>query len=188
MHLVHPRAWPSHGSYLFRGSPWGRAGALRVRLLPTGTRTMALKPPFSSLHFCSEPSEPETSSRCCPLHGIPYPWVSGGNTVDILTWLFLYLATPFLGDALVGRRLREATPSRGDAFARRRLSLGDAFARRCLSWAMPQAVNLLTFVPFFGALERSHHVLTLTLTFGQRPGTVHKPPSLELITCFQPKD
>jgi len=53
---------------------------------------------------------------------------------------------------------------------------------------MPQAVNLLTFFPFFGALERSHHVLTLTLTFGQRPETVHKPPSLELITCFQRKD
>ena len=46
---------------------------------------MALKPPFSSLHCCYEPSRPETSSRCCPLHGLSYPWVSGGNTVDVLT-------------------------------------------------------------------------------------------------------
>ena len=66
------------------------------------------------------------------------------------------------------------------------LFLGDAFARRCPTLAMAQAVNLLTLFPFFAALERTHHVLTLT--FGQRLRTVHKPLSLELITCFQRKD
>jgi len=73
---------------------------------------------------CSEPSGPETSSRCCPLHGLSYPWVSGGNTVDVLTWLFLRRrlswaspceATPFLGDALARRRLSSATPYPCDA-------------------------------------------------------------------------
>ena len=49
---------------------------------------------------------------------------------------------------------------------------------------MPQAVNLLTFLPFFGALERSHHMLTLTLTFGQRPGTVHIPFYLKHVLSF----
>ena len=48
----------------------------------------------------------------------------------------------------------------------------DAFLGRRLSWALPQAVNLLTSLPFVGALEQSYHVLILTLTFGQRPGTV----------------
>ena len=71
---------------------------------------------------------------------------------------------------LAWRRLCEATPFLGNTFARRRPNL-----------AMPQAVNLLTFFPFFGALERSHHVLTLTLTFGQRPGTVHQLLAFQLI-------
>jgi len=34
----------------------------RVRLLPTGTGNMALKPPFSSLYYCSEVPGPEASS------------------------------------------------------------------------------------------------------------------------------
>ena len=33
-----PWAWPSHGSYLSRGSPRGGVGTSRVRLLPTGTK------------------------------------------------------------------------------------------------------------------------------------------------------
>jgi len=38
----------------------------RVRLLPTGTGKMALKPPFSSLYYCSDVPGPEASS--------PVPW------------------------------------------------------------------------------------------------------------------
>jgi len=36
------------------GSPSGGMGTSQVRLLPTGTRTMALKPPFSSLYYYPE--------------------------------------------------------------------------------------------------------------------------------------
>ena len=54
---------------------------------------------------------------------------------------------PLRGDAFLGRRLCEATPFLGDA----------------------PSGHLLTFLPFFGALERSHHVLTLTLTFWSTP-------------------
>ena len=66
-HLVHPWAWPSHGSYLSQGFPCGGAGTSRIRLLPTDTRTMALKPLFSSLCYCSELSRPEASLRCLNL-------------------------------------------------------------------------------------------------------------------------
>ena len=40
------------------GSPSGGVGTSRVRLPPTGTRAMALKPPFSSLYYCSEVLRP----------------------------------------------------------------------------------------------------------------------------------
>jgi len=33
-------------------------------------------------------------SRCRPLHSLSYPWVSGGDTVDALTWRRLLLAMP----------------------------------------------------------------------------------------------
>ena len=36
------------------GSPSGGVGTSRVRLPPTGTRAMALKPPFSSLYYYPE--------------------------------------------------------------------------------------------------------------------------------------
>ena len=84
-HVVLPWSWPPHGSYLSQGF-----SAVVWVLHKSGypllvLELMALKPPFSSLHCCSEPSEPETFSRCCPLHGLSYPWVSRGNTVDALT-------------------------------------------------------------------------------------------------------
>ena len=44
------------------GSPSGGVGTSRVRLPLTGTRTMALKPPFSSLHYCFEVLRPLTVS------------------------------------------------------------------------------------------------------------------------------
>ena len=56
---------------------------------------------------------------------------------------------PLPGDTFLRRRLCEATPLPGDA-------------------PSGQPVDFLSLL---WALERSHHVLTLTLTFGQRPGT-----------------
>jgi len=40
------------------GSPNGGVGTSRVRLPPTSTRIMALKPPFSSLYYCPEELRP----------------------------------------------------------------------------------------------------------------------------------
>jgi len=101
---------------------------------------------------------------CRPLHGLSYPWVSGGDTVDASTWWRLILVTPQPGDASTWRRLNLATPQVGDTYAWRRL-------------------NLLTFLPVW-------LWLWLWLWFWSTPGdgTVHKPPSLELTTCFQRKD
>jgi len=56
-------------------------------------------------------------SWCRPLHGLSYPWVSGGDTVDALSWWRLILATPYPGDASSWRRLNLATPTPGDALS-----------------------------------------------------------------------
>jgi len=65
----------AHGSPLGVALSWvvsvpgvsrGGVGTSRVRLPPTGTRTMALKPPLSSLHYCSKVLGSEASS--------PVPW------------------------------------------------------------------------------------------------------------------
>jgi len=115
MHVVLPWAWPPHGSYLSQGF-LAVARVLHESGYPLLVlELMALKPPFSSLHCCSEPPGPETSSRYYPLHGLSCPWVSGGNTVDVLTWRCLSLATPFLGDAFARQRLSGTTPFLGDA-------------------------------------------------------------------------
>ena len=52
-------------------------------------------------------------SRCRPLHGLSYPWVSGGDTVDALTWRHVILATPPLGDASSWRCLHLGDASSG---------------------------------------------------------------------------
>jgi len=107
------------------GSPSGGVGTSRVRLPPTGTRTMALKPPFSSLHYCSEVLRPLTVSppprsflpmgiggwhqRCLNL-ATPTPG-------DTSSWRRLTLATPHLGDASPWRRIILATPTPGDALS-----------------------------------------------------------------------
>jgi len=62
-------------------------------------------------------------SRCCPLHGLSYPWVSGDDIVDALTWRRLILATPTPDDAYTWRRLILATPHPGDASSWQRLHL-----------------------------------------------------------------
>ena len=122
-HMVLPWAWPSHGSYLSQGSPRGGVGTSRVGLPPTDTRTMALKPPFSSLHFRSEVPGPEASSSVSwPLVVSPpprsfLPVVSGGDTVDASTWRRLILATPQPGDGSTWQRLNLATPQPGDALS-----------------------------------------------------------------------
>jgi len=54
------------------GSPSGGMGTSRVRLPPSGIRTMALKPPSSSLYHCSEVLRPFVVSplpRSFPTHG-----------------------------------------------------------------------------------------------------------------------
>jgi len=109
MHVVLPWARPSHGSYLSQGSPSGGVGTSRVRLPPTGTRTMALKPPFSSLYYCSEALRPPAVS--------PPPW--SFLPMGIRGWhrRCLNLAMPHLGDALTWRRLILATLTPGDALS-----------------------------------------------------------------------
>jgi len=87
-----PWAWPSPGSYLSQGSSRGGVGTSRVRLLPTGTRNMALKPPSYSLvtilgYRGPRPPRPYHGLCLCrPLHGLSYPRVSGGDTIDASTW------------------------------------------------------------------------------------------------------
>ena len=56
-------------------------------------------------------------SWCRPLHSLSYPWVSGGDTVDVLSWRRLNLATPNLGNGSPWRRLPLATPTPGDALS-----------------------------------------------------------------------
>ena len=40
---------------------------------------------------------------CRPLHGLPYPWVLGGDINDTSTWRCLNMATPTPGDAQSGQ-------------------------------------------------------------------------------------
>ena len=103
--MVHPWAWPSPGSYFSQGFSRGGVGTSRVRLPPTGTGTMALKPPFSSLYYCSEVPGPEASSL------VPWPLVvpplpRSSLPVGIGGWHY--------------RRLNLASPQPGDAHTRRR--------------------------------------------------------------------
>jgi len=101
------------------GSPIGGMGTSRVRLLSTGTRTMALKPPFSSFYYCS-------GLRLNPTMLQPG---------DTLFWRRLLLATPRLGDASLWRRLLLAMPR-----------LGDASLWRCLLLATPYLGDALSFI------------------------------------------
>ena len=109
MHVVLPWAWPSHGSYLSQGSPSGGVGTSRVRLPPTGTRTMALKPPFSSLYYCSEVLRPLAVS--------PPPWSFLPMGIGGWHRPCLNLATPHVSDAYSWRRPTLATPTPGDALS-----------------------------------------------------------------------
>ena len=58
---------------------------------------------------------------CRPLHGLSYPWVSGGDTVDASTWRRLILATSQPVNASYWRRLNLTMPTPGDDSAWRRL-------------------------------------------------------------------
>ena len=141
------------------GSPSGGVGTSRVRLPLTGTRTMALKPPFSSLYYCSEVLRPLTVS---PPPRSFLPMGIGGDTVDALTLQRLHLATPHLGDASPWRRLILAMPHLGDALR-------------------GQTVDFLRL----GPLEGSHHMLTLTLVNARgRDGTIFFLFSFFLIIFF----
>jgi len=93
------------------GSPSGGVGTSQVRLLLTGTRTMALKPPVSSFYYCY-------GLRLNPMMLQPG---------DILSWRRLILATPYFGDVSSWRRLILATPCLGDASSWRRPCLLTSF-------------------------------------------------------------
>jgi len=110
-----PRAWPSHGSYRSRGSPWGGMGTSRVRLLPTGTRTVALKPSFSSPCYCSglsdlRPPSGVAPSKVFPSHGYLGVTPSTSHLGYVLPWRRLCMVTPSLGDAFAWRRLLLVPP------------------------------------------------------------------------------
>jgi len=139
-----PRSVPTFLSYHARGSPLG-VGTSRVRLPLTGTRTVALKPPFSSLYYCSQVLRPLAES---PPPRSFLPMGIGGRHRRCLN-----LATPHLGDVSPWRRLTLATPHLGNASPWRRLRLamphlGDASSERRLRLATPQVVNLLTSSPW----------------------------------------
>ena len=112
IHVVLPWSWPSHGSYLYQGLPAVAWILHESGLPPTGTRTYGLEASF--LCYCSELLRSKASSRCHPLHGVSYPWASGGNTIDISAWLRLLLAMSLPGDASLGRCLCSAMPLLGD--------------------------------------------------------------------------
>ena len=147
------------------GSPSGGMGTSQVRLLPTGTRTMALKPPFSSLYYCPEVLRLLAVSPL-PLSSLP---------MGIGGW---YRRCPTL-----------ATPHLGDASSWRCLHLATLTPWRRPTLATPQVVNSLTF--FLGSLEGPHLMLTFDFEFdfGQRPGTGQytSPPVLSW-HLFQQKD
>ena len=104
--MVRPWAWPSPGSYLSQGFSRGGVGTSQGRLPPADTGTMALKPPFSSLHYCSEVPGPEASSP------IPLPLTVSPPSAVFPTrgHRGVTLATPQHGDAHTWRRLPLATP------------------------------------------------------------------------------
>jgi len=97
-------------------------GTSRVRLLPTGTGNMALKPLFSSLYYCSEVPGPEASSSVpWPLAVAPPPrsslpvGIRGCHHLGRSTPLGqrvapLWWETPKPGDAHTWRRPHLATP------------------------------------------------------------------------------
>jgi len=97
------------------GSPSGGMVTSRVRLPLTGTRTVALKPPFYSLYYCSEVLRPLAVS---PPPRSFLPMGIGGRHRRCLN-----LAVPTPGDASSWRRLTLATPHHGDALSWRRLHL-----------------------------------------------------------------
>ena len=126
------------------GSPSGGVGTSRVRLLPTGSRSMALKKPFLVIVLSYQgPRLPHgvAPSTVFPTHGHRGLTPSISLLGYVFSWQRLILAMSLLGDASLRRCLCSAMPLLGDVFLGRCLSwamplLGDVFARRCLSWAM----------------------------------------------------
>jgi len=151
--MDYPWGWPSPGSYLSQGFFRGGVGTSRVKLLPTGTGDMALKPPFSFPYYYSEVPEPEASSSVpWPPAGTPPPRSSlpvgiGGCHHSSRNILLRITDCSFrMGGALTWRRPYLATPKPGDA----------------------QSGQHADFPPW-GSLGGSHHMFDFDL--GQRPGT-----------------
>jgi len=158
MHVVLPWAWPSHGSYLSQGLP-AVAWVLHESSYPL--LVLELRPWSHLPLLFITVMRYWGLSRSRPLHGLSFPWVSGGGTVDALT-----LATPTPGDASSSRRLTQATPTPSDASPWRRL-------QRSTRWlsSLGPPWGVLTYVDF-----------DFDFDFGQHLGTGRytSPPSLEL--------
>ena len=99
-------------------------GTSRGRLLYTGAISMALKPPFSSLYYCSlviqglGPSHGVAPSMVFPTHGYRGAALWSPCPCVIPSWRRPISATPYLGDAFSWRGLYLASPP-----PRRRLTL-----------------------------------------------------------------
>jgi len=158
------------------GSPSGGMGTSRVRLPPTGTRTMALKPPFFFPYYCSEALRPlavSPPSTVFPTHRYRGWHRRCLNFGDAYTRRRLILATPHLGDASPWRHLILATPHLGDASPWRRLTFATPHFRDASPWqrltlATPHLGDAFSgqpvdFLPL-GPLEGFYNMLTLTLT------------------------
>jgi len=114
MHMDYPWAWPSPELCLSQGFSRGGVGTSRVRLLPTGTRDMALKPPFSFPYFCSKVPGPKASycvvpSTVFPTRGYRGMAVSAPESGDAHSWRRPHLATPTPGNAHTWRRPKQST-------------------------------------------------------------------------------
>ena len=122
----YPGRDPPLESYLSQRRLWGGRGTSRVGLPYTGAVTMALKPPFPSLHHYSlvirglRPSHGVAPSMVFPTHGCRGMALWSPCFRVIPPWRHharrhLILAILSVGDASSWRRLRLASPHPGDA-------------------------------------------------------------------------
>ena len=120
-------------------------GYFTSQVTPTGTKPMTLKPPFSSLCYCSE------------LH-LNLAMLQSGDT---LSWRRLDLATPHFGDASSWRRLILATSHLGDASFWRRVILATRHLGDASSWR-----RLILATPHFGDASSWRRVILATRHLG----------------------
>ena len=108
--MDYPWAWPSPRSYLSQGFFRGGVGTSRVRLLPTGTGDMALKPPFSYPYYCfGVPGSEASLSVPWPLIVLSPPQSSLPEGIGGWQYRRLNLATPTPDDTHTWRRPKRST-------------------------------------------------------------------------------